>query len=287
MNATKRRERFRAILAGDRCVHPASVFDAISARIAEDLGCEVGIFAGSVAALAILGAPDIAVITLSEFVEQSRRICRAGDLPVMLDADHGYGNALSVRRTVEDCEAAGVAALTIEDTLLPRPYGPSDKMALISLEEGVGKMRAAVAARQDPSLVVIARSSAIGVSGLDDAILRMKAYAAAGVDAVFLTHVRDVATIEALTAAIRVPLLLGNADPQPADQAGLGRLGVKIALQGHAPHRAMVKTLYEAMKAMREGRPEAVEVASPALMNQVSRQADYNRWTADYLGGKG
>src|ERR671938_1094109 len=123
MHWTERRERFRAILAGPRCVHPGSVYDAISARIAEDLGFEVGMFAGSTASLTVLGAPDLILITLSEFAGQAYRINRAFDLPLLVDADHGYGNALNVMRTVQELETSGVAALTIEDTVLPMPFG--------------------------------------------------------------------------------------------------------------------------------------------------------------------
>src|ERR1700685_990494 len=112
MHWTYRRRRFRALLSGTRCVHPGSVFDPISARIAEDLGFEVGMFAGSVASLAVLGAPDLIVLTLSEFAAQAYRICRAGNLALLVDADHGYGNALNAKRTVEELETAGVAALT-------------------------------------------------------------------------------------------------------------------------------------------------------------------------------
>src|SRR5712671_5556576 len=139
MNWTSRRERFRAILAGERCVHPGSVFDPISARIAEDLGFEIGMFAGSVASFTVLGAPDLIVLSLTEFAEQAYRINRAGNLPLLVDADHGYGNALNVKRTVEELETAGVAALTIEDTILPRPFGDG-KTTFISIAEGVGKM---------------------------------------------------------------------------------------------------------------------------------------------------
>src|SRR6202045_3181788 len=133
MNWTDRRNRFRAVLNGSRCVHPGSVYDAISARIAEDIGFELGMFAGSVASMAVLGAPDLIVLTLSEFADQAYRIGRAAELPLLVDADHGYGNALNVMRTVEELEMAGVAALSIEDTDLPRGYGPSDKAALLSL----------------------------------------------------------------------------------------------------------------------------------------------------------
>ncbi len=137
----KRREALRAILSGSACIRPGSVYDATSIRIAEDLGFEVGMFGGSVASLAVLGDPDIALITLTELAEQMRRMSRAAALPVLVDADHGYGNALNVRRTVQELEAAGAAGLTIEDTLLPQAFG-EPKAQLISLEEGVGKMKA-------------------------------------------------------------------------------------------------------------------------------------------------
>src|SRR5215831_3668816 len=100
MHWTERRERFRTILSGNRCVHPASVYDAISARIAEDLGFELGMFSGSIGSMSVLGAPDLVVLTLTEFAGQANRICRAGNLALLVDADHGYGNALNVRRTV-------------------------------------------------------------------------------------------------------------------------------------------------------------------------------------------
>ena len=149
MNLTQRRERFRAVLAGNQCVYPASVFDPISARIAEDLGFEVGMLAGSIASGTVLGAPDLVVLTLTEFAQQIHRICRAGNLSLMVDADHGYGNALSVMRTVEELETAGVACLTIEDTVLPTSFGNADGAQLISLEEGVGRVGVEVAVGED------------------------------------------------------------------------------------------------------------------------------------------
>ena len=128
MNWTERRERFRALLSGQRCVHPGSVYEpADRVRIAEDSGFEVGMFSGSVGSMAVLGAPDLVVLTLSEFAAQANRICRAGNLALLVDADHGYGNALNVRRTVEELETAGICAMSIEDTVLPRPYGPEGK----------------------------------------------------------------------------------------------------------------------------------------------------------------
>src|SRR6516162_556279 len=166
-----RREKLRAILSGMRCIRPGSVYDAISIRIAEDLGFEVGMLGGSVASLAVLGDPDIALITLTELAEQVLRMSRAAALPVLVDADHGYGNALNVRRTVQELDAAGAAGLTIEDTLLPQAFGEA-KTQLISLEEGVGKMKAALDGRGDPSLVIMARTGASSITTLGDAIAR-------------------------------------------------------------------------------------------------------------------
>src|SRR5947209_4601121 len=206
----QRREKLRAILSGPACIRPGSVYDAISIRIAEDLGFEVGMFGGSVASLAVLGDPDITLITLTELAEQMRRMSRAASLPVLVDADHGYGNALNVRRTVQELEAAGTAGLTIEDTLLPQAFGET-KTQLISLEEGVGKIKAALDGRSDPSLVIMARTGAASITSLDDTIRRAQAYEAAGVDALFFTGIKSRAELDAIAAATRLPIVLGVA----------------------------------------------------------------------------
>lgn len=285
MHWTDRRERFRGLLAGDRCIHPGSVYDPISARIAEGLGFEVGMFAGSVASMTVLGAPDLIVLTLSEFAGQVYRINRAGNLPLLVDADHGYGNALNVKRTVEELETAGVAALTIEDTDLPQPFGTVGQTRLLSVEEGVGKMKAALAGRQDPSLAIAGRTSALAVSGVEDAVARVRAYEAAGVDAVFLVGVKTRDQLEAMSAAVNIPVLLGNADPEIADLDYLGGQGVRICLQGHAPFMAAVQAVHDTLKALRDGTAPAdlTGVAGPDLMRQVTRDADYKRWTEEFL----
>src|SRR5438477_8090263 len=167
MTFRKRRDALRSILSGSSCIRPGSVYDAISIRIAEDLGFELGMFGGSVASLAVLGDPDVALITLTELAEQMRRMSRAATLPVLVDADHGYGNALNVRRTVQELETAGAAGLTIEDTLLPQAVGQSGTQ-LILLAEGVGKLKGAVHARADPTLVIMARTGAASVTSLQD-----------------------------------------------------------------------------------------------------------------------
>ncbi len=288
MTTDDRRARFRAVLAGSQCIHPASVFDALSARIAEDLGYELGMFAGSVASLVVLGAPDIALITLGEFAEQARRICRAGSIPLMVDADHGYGNALGVMRTVQEMETAGVAALTIEDTDLPQPYGKGGTQ-LTSIDEGVGKMKAALAARRDPGLVILGRTSAISVTGVDDTIARLRAYEACGVDALFIVGMKSREQLEAVSAATRLPLVLGGVPAELSDNAYLASQRVRICLQGHQPFMAAVGAVHASMKALREGVApgKLPNIPSPDLVKQASREADYAAWAKDFLGGGG
>jgi len=282
---SERRERFRAVLSGPRCVHPGSVFDPISARIAEDLGFEVGMFAGSIASLTVLGAPDIIALTLTEFAEQAYRICRAGNLPLLCDADHGYGNAINVMRTVEELEVAGVAALSIEDTALPQPFGAKGKAQLTSIEEGVGKMRAALQARRDPGLVIAGRTSAASITTVADAIQRAKAYEAAGVDAIFLVGVKTRSDLDAIASDIRLPLILGGPGKDLLDLAYLSKRGVRVCLQGHQPFMAAVRAAYDTLKALREGTPaERLEgIAGDELMKRLMRNDDYARWGKDYL----
>ncbi len=252
MTFQNRRDALRLILTGSRCIRPGSVYDAISIRIAEDLGFEVGMFGGSVASLAVLGDPDVALITLTELAEQMRRMSRAAALPVLVDADHGYGNALNVRRTVQELEIAGAAGLTIEDTLLPQAFGQTGTQ-LISIEEGVGKMKAAVDARGDPRLVIMARSGAASISSLDDATARVVAYEGTGVDALFLTGIKTQAELEAISAATKLPIVLGGFPEEKIDLDYLANRRVCIALQGHAPFAAATLAVYETLKALRAG----------------------------------
>jgi carboxyvinyl-carboxyphosphonate phosphorylmutase len=281
----KRREALRSILTGSVCIRPGSVYDAISIRIAEDLGFELGMFGGSVASLAVLGDPDVALITLTELAEQMRRMSRAAVLPVMVDADHGYGNALNVRRTVQELEAAGAAGLTIEDTLLPQAFG-QPKTQLIPVEEGVGKMKAALDGRGDPSLVIMGRTSAASITGLDDAIARFKAYEATGVDGLFLVGLKTRGELDAIAAATTLPIVLGGFPEELIDQNYLASQRVRIALQSHAPIAVATQGVYETLKALRDGvSPKNLKgLASSELTGRVTRDKDVKARSADFLG---
>jgi carboxyvinyl-carboxyphosphonate phosphorylmutase len=283
MHWTDRRERYRELIHGNECLHPGSVFDAISARIAEEVGFEVGMFAGSIGSFAVLGAPDLIVLTLTEFAAQAYRINRAGKLPLMVDADHGYGNALNVMRTIQELETAGVAGIMIEDTVLPRAFGEK-KPSLISLEEGIGKMRAALSAREDKSLTIIGRTSAAAVTSPQDALARAKAYEKEGVDGMFFAGGATREVIEMLHAELKIPIMLGGGGGD-LDKAWLGSHGVRIALQGHQPFSASVQAVYNTLKALRDGtKPSALTgIASAEMMAKVTRSGDYKSWTDKFL----
>jgi carboxyvinyl-carboxyphosphonate phosphorylmutase len=278
------RAKLRAALAGDTCIVPGSVFDAPSAIMAETLGFEAGILAGSVASLTLLGAPDIILLTATEFVDLARRICRATDLPLVCDADHGYGNALNVMRTVADLEAAGISALTIEDTSLPRPFGAT-KTQLIPLDEGVGKIRAALAARRDANLIIAGRTSAMDVAGLDEAIDRIRAYEAAGADAVFLSGVKTHAQIEAACAAVHVPIMLGGLPPDLADPAQLAKFGVRFNIIGHQPYLAALQATHDTLKAIRQGaKPsDLANLLSEDARSLVERRSLFTKYNEEFL----
>jgi carboxyvinyl-carboxyphosphonate phosphorylmutase len=284
MSQTEPRKRMRAILGGTKCLTPASVYDALSARIAQSVGFELGMLAGSVSANTVLAAPDLIVITLTEFADQVRRIMRYSTLSLMTDADHGYGNALNVMRTVEELEHAGVSGLSIEDTVLPTPFGAT-KESLISLEEGVGKMKAAVAARKDPSLVIAGRSSALKVEGLESAIARFKAYEAAGVDAIFVIGLEKMEQLDAIRAATKGPIIIGTAPPA-LKREDLAARGARILLQGHSPIAAVAKALQDVYTHLYSGASPSElkgKIASNEEMEKFTNGAQYKQWQKDFL----
>lgn len=284
MTANSSRKALRRVFEGDACIHPGSVYDPISARIAEDMGFEAGMLAGSVASFAVLGAPDIIVLTLSEFADLARRICRASALPIIVDADHGYGNAMNVKRTAEELQNAGISALTIEDTVLPKPFD-SKGTTLLPVEEGVGKMRAALAGRTDPNMIVLGRTSAVGINGVDDGIARAKAYMDAGVDGIMFVGTKTREEIDKIGRELDAPVMLGGVPRELSDRNYLASCGVRVCLQGHHPFWAGVQAVHDTLRALRDGThsSELQGVASAELQKRVTRDADYNAWMEDFL----
>ena len=276
------RVEFRKLLASTSCFHTASVFDPMSARIAADLGFEAGILGGSVASLQVLAAPDFALITLSEFTEQATRIGRVAQLPIIADADHGYGNALNVMRTVAELERSGVAALTIEDTLLPAQFGRKST-DLISIEEGSGKFKAAIESRVDPELVIIARTNA-GTLSVEHVKSRIKAYTEAGADGICLVGVKDFAHLEQIAEGVELPLMLvtyGN--PELSDSQRLAALGVRIVVAGHAAYFASIKATYDCLREQRNVTCSTSDLSATELTHTYPRPERYQVWAKEFM----
>ena len=288
MNYTERRNRLRKILGGNECISPASVFDPLSARIAESVGYQLGMLAGSTASSTTLAAPDLIVLTMTEFADQIRRIQRACTMPLLVDADHGYGNALNVMRTVEECEHSGVSAMSIEDTVLPTRFGNTGSEELISKEEGVGKMKAALAGRRDPSTIIAGRTSALKIEGVEGTIARAKAYADAGVDAIFLVGVESIDQVKAVHDAVKKPIIVGSA-PASIKREDFAAAGARVMLQGHQPVAAAAKALRECYEHLHRGGAPAdlkSKIASAEEMNALTRGDAFKGWQRDYLGLK-
>lgn len=284
LSPTEQRQRMRAILNGSQLLSPASVYDGLSARIAQDVGYTLGILAGSVSSNSTLAAPDLIVLTLTEFADQIRRIMRASDISLLVDADHGYGNALNVMRTVIECEHAGVSAMSIEDPALPLRFGQT-KDELISTEEMVGKLKAAVAARKDPTTVIAGRTAALKVEGVEGTCARARAYAACGVDCIFVVGAENIDQIKAVHQAAKLPIIVGSAPASITRQQFLDA-GARVVLQGHQPLAAAVKVLREVYSHLYNGGAPAdlkSKIASNEEMDKMTHNAQYKEWIKAYM----
>lgn len=289
--ADPRKERFRAHLAGSSCLTAAGIFDPISARLADHLGFPIGMLAGSVASAYVLAAPDVAVMTSHELAQQARRITQVAELSLMVDADHGFGNALNVMRTVTELEAAGVCAMTLEDSVLPARHGAPRGQEIVTTEEMVGKLEAALAARRDAATAIIGRTEALKLDLPEDqriavAIERATAYAATGIDAFFVTGVGTLQQAAAISDAVDLPIVASGV-PRDVTDEQLSIHGFRIALRGHAPFRAMVQGIYRALEHQAAGRPAdelQPYLADDELQALATNAADHTAQADWYLG---
>jgi 2,3-dimethylmalate lyase len=222
------------------------VHDALSARLAEQAGFSAVYMSGSAVTASLLGQPDIGMITQTEMVEQARRIVEAVEIPLICDADTGYGNPLNTRRTVRLFESAGVAGIQLEDQTFPKRCGHFDRKEVISLSDMVAKLSAAIDTRRDESFVLIARTDARAVRGLDEAIERGLAYGEVGADIIFIEAPQSEDELRRIARAVSYPLLVnmveGGRTPQLSFEA-LADLGFKIVLYPTAGIRSVMKTL--------------------------------------------
>lgn len=231
------------------------VYDCLSAKLAERAGYEMALLTGAGVAASLLGVPDVGLLTLTELATQARNICRAASLPILADAETGYGNAINVMRTVRELEAAGVAGLFIEDQVTPKRCGHFEGKELISVEEMEGKIRAACEARRDPDLVLMARTDAREVLGLDEAIRRARAYVAAGADTIFIEAPHTLGDLRRIGRAVNVPqlanLVEGGKTPL-VSVAELEAMGFKVVSFSGSLQRAAIQAMAEFLDVLKK-----------------------------------
>ena len=265
------RARLRELLSGPGPVVAPGAYDALSARLVEQAGFGAVYMTGFGSTASLIGRPDVGLLTGTEMIDNARRIVAAVDVPVIADADTGYGNAVSVIRTVQGYEQAGVAGIHLEDQVMPKKCGHMSGKSVIGLDEMLGKIRAAVAARRDPDLVLIARTDAAAVEGLEAAIARGRAYAEAGADLLFVeapTSEDDIARVAAELHGV-APLVFnwaegGRTPPLSLDRiAELGFSLVLFPIGTLLAATAGIRALLAALRA--DGTPAAALAGLPTF----------------------
>ena len=259
------RQVFKHFLKRDKLLVAPGCFDGLSARLVEEAGFEAAYFSGGAVARS-MGLPDIGLVTMSEVIERAAQVVSAVKIPVIADADTGYGNAINLVRTVREYERVGVTAIHIEDQITPKRCGHLDGKEVISLPEMIKKLEAALASRADPDFCIIARTDARGVHGLDDAISRARAFAQLGVDAVFVEAPQSESELEQIPRALlNIPLLVnvfkgGKTPMLPVER--LEKMGYRIAIYPSETQRAAIYAMRQALSLLkREGTTEAMDEA--------------------------
>ena len=257
------RKRLKELFTRKRLLIAPGAFDGLSARLVEAAGFEAVYLSGGAVARS-MGVPDIGLLTMSEVIERAVEVVAAVKIPVIADADTGYGNAINLVRTVREFERAGVAAIHIEDQITPKRCGHLEGKEVISLPEMEKKLAAALESRADPDFVIIGRTDARAIHGLDDAVRRGKSFARLGVDAVFVEAPESEAELETIARSIpEVPLMVnmfkgGKTPLLPAPR--LEEMGFRIAIFPSETQRAAIFAMKEALTLLkRDGSTEAMD----------------------------
>jgi len=280
LSVASRSARFRELLRKPPFVCMGA-HDAVTAKLAEQAGAPAIYVSGFVASAIVAGAPDFGVLTQTEMFEHIRRICRVTKVPVFADADTGYGNALDAQRTIQLWEEAGASVLHLEDQAMPKKCGHFAGKQLISAEEMQQKLRAMLAARRDPDFFVVARTDAMGVTDLDDALRRLEAYAAVGVDGLYVDAPRSVEQLKEIARRLKPlgrPLLFNMVRSGKSPVLSLKEvyeLGFDYAICPVEPMMAMHKAVKEMMETfLREG------CSTDAIADKLTTFAEFN----DFIG---
>jgi 2-methylisocitrate lyase-like PEP mutase family enzyme len=287
------RQRLRSRLASGPVIIAPGIYDAYGARLVEQAGFEAAYMTGNGVSASLLGRPDVGLVDLTMITSHARRVAACMDIPLICDADTGYGNAVNVRRTVEEFEAAGVAAIHIEDQESPKRCGQlPGARPVIGLGEAIGKIEAALAARRDPDFLIIARTDSAEAHGLDEAIKRGRAFRKAGADVIFVEMKSGPGILDDLkrvASEVDAPCLV-NMDAggklDELDAGGIGRLGLRIAIYPGLARAAAGFAVREALAALRQdGNTRAVRGRMLGLKeyNEALKLPEIEEWERRYL----
>src|SRR6266700_1399830 len=273
--------RLRELLAGADLIVAPGAYDALSARLIAQAGFPAVYMTGFGTAASVLGQPDVGLLTMSEMVSRAAAISAviasvAGDLPLIADADTGYGNPINVRRTIHEYESAGVAGLHIEDQVWPKKCGHMEGKQVIPMDEMVQKVRAAVEARQDPDFVIIARTDANAVHGLEDAIQRGQAYREAGADVIFIEAPRSIEELSTIAQAFPgMPLLFNWTESVKTPALSLDELrtlGYKLVLFPVSMLFAATRAMLGLLEVLKQGQTSAPFAERMVTFSQFTDQ---------------
>jgi 2-methylisocitrate lyase-like PEP mutase family enzyme len=283
MNNMNARQQLRALLKRNQLLVAPGCFDGLSARLVEEAGFAAVYLSGGAVARS-MGVPDIGLVTMSEVIERAAQVVSAVKIPVIADADTGYGNAVNLVRSVREFERTGVAAIHIEDQITPKRCGHLDGKEVISLAEMEKKLEAALACRTDPDFCIIARTDARGVHGFDDAIRRGRAFAKLGVDAVFIEAPQSESELEQIPQALpQTPLLVNVFKGGKTPMLTVDRLqgmGYRIAIYPSETQRAGIYAMRMALTVLkRDGTTEAMDAALTTF-NERDRIVGLDDWQA-------
>ena len=284
------RQTLKQLLHRDKLIVAPGCFDGLSARLVEEAGFEAAYLSGGAVARS-MGIPDIGLVTMSETIERAGQVVSAVKLPVIADADTGYGNAVNLVRTVREFERTGVAAIHIEDQITPKRCGHLDGKEVISIPEMAKKLEAALAARRDADFCIIARTDARGVHGLDDAIERARVFAKLGVDAIFVEAPQSEEELAEIPQRLPgVPLLVnvfkgGKTPMLPVER--LQAMGYRIAIYPSETQRAAIHAMRRALSTLkREGTTESIDDSLTTFKerDKVVGLDDWQKIEKQYLG---
>ena len=284
MISTSLSTKLRELLNDGNCYNPATIFNPLSARIAGDVGYKLGIIPGKIIALDYLSEPDLMLLTLSELTDTVRRIAKNTGIPLIVDADNGYGNALNVKRTVENLEDAGASGISIEDTELPIKFGTSKITDFLDIKEASKKIKIAVDSRKNTNTCIIARTGCYSYTGFHDMIERGKAYESEGADAIFYVNIDKRDHIYEISDHHKVPIILGNNSTEMSLDE-LADSGVSISLPGHKAYFIAMQAYKDAIQRLFETGNFGDYNIDMDKLNELSNEDIYSNLINKYMKG--